>query len=476
MASSDGASPSPLTFGASCPDRADVAIVGGGFSGLLTLVHVLRRDPGARVVVIERTQRPGPGLAYGACGPAHLLNVPAERMGALPDDPRGFFTWLDAREPGRVQPHDFVPRALYGEYLLATVSSITRRHAAQIHLVQGVVERLIPREAGAALSLGSGHVLVVGAVVLALGLPMAAPPWETAGDGDRVDPWSAASWRDLRPTDRVVIVGTGLTALDVLVSLEARGHRGPVQFVSRNARFPQPHAATHGAPARPVLVDVERLARGPRHAVRMIRELVGEQQAAGGSWHAVLDAVRPHVAATWQRWPARDRRCFLRRLRPFWDVHRHRAPLAVLRLLEHGVLSGRIESRRGAVVRVSTHASAAIVSVRTPQGAAVSIDADRVFNCIGPTLRLSDSSDPLIRSLLDSGLAITDDAALGLSADAEGRLRRADGGVADDIYLVGALRRGDLWESTAVPELRGQAAAVGTAVAARLAANQAAAC
>lgn len=470
MESSDCACPPPLAFGSSCPDRADVAIVGGGFSGLITLIHILRREPDAQVVVIERTPRPGPGLAYGACAPQHLLNVPADRMGAFPDDPRGFFAWLDAREPGRFEPHAFVPRALYGQYLLTTVWSMAKRHAGQVRFVEGSVERVTPLENGAELSLSSGHSLVADAVVLALGLPMAAPPWQTVGPRQATDPWSHETWQHVQPDDRIVIVGTGLTALDVLVSLEARGHCGPVRFVSRNGRFPQAHAATHGAPAVPVRVDTEVLAKGPRHAVRLIRALVHEQQAAGGSWHAVLDAVRPQVGATWQRWSARDRRTFLRRLRPFWDVHRHRAPVAVLHLLEHGIQSGRIGSLRGAVERVTADASGVKVSVRTPQGEAVSIDADRVFNCIGPTLRLSDSRDPLIRSLLDSGLAVTDEASLGLSADTQGRLRQADGSAAPNVFVLGALRRGDLWESTAVPELRGQSATVGGLVADILAA------
>lgn len=471
MESSDCACPSPLTLAASCPDRADVAIVGGGFSGLLTLLHVLRRAPDAEVVVIERTPRPGPGLAYGACGPAHLLNVPAERMGAFPDDPRGFFTWLEARQPGRFHPHDFVPRALYGEYLVATVSAAASGHAARVRFVHGVVEQVTPIANGAELSLSSGQTLVADVVVLALGLPMAAAPWEAPDREGSADPWSADTWRHVQPTDRILIVGTGLTALDVLVSLAARGHRGPVRFVSRNGRFPQPHAAAHGAPAVPVGVDAEVLARGPRHALRSIRTLVREQQAAGGSWHAVLDAVRPHVAATWQRWSARDRQRFLRRLRPYWDVHRHRAPLAVLRLLDQGIQSGRVQSLRGAVERVSAEAAGVTVTVRTAQGAAVSIGADRVFNCIGPTLRLSESRDPLIRSLLESGLAVTDDASLGLAADGQGRLRHAAGSHAANIFLLGALRRGDLWESTAVPELRGQAATVGRLVADALAAS-----
>jgi uncharacterized NAD(P)/FAD-binding protein YdhS len=469
MESSDCVCPSPLTVGSSCPDRADVAIVGGGFSGLLTLLHILQRDPDAEVVVIERTPRPGPGLAYGACAPQHLLNVPADRMGAFPDDPRGFFTWLEAREPGRFQPHEFVPRALYGEYLLATVSATAARHAARVRFVHGVVERLTPLEHATELSLSSGHSLVADEVVLALGLPMAAAPWEASGAPQATDPWSAETWRHVQPTDRVVIVGTGLTGLDVLSSLEARGHRGPVRFVSRNGRFPLPHASTHGAPAVPVRVDTEVLASGPRHAVRLIRALVDEQHAAGGSWHAVLDAVRPHVAATWQRWSAADRQRFLRRLRPLWDVHRHRAPLAVLGLLERGIETGRIETLRGSVERLDGHDGGVTVTVRTPQGDSVSLDADRVFNCIGPTLRLSESRDPLIRSLLDSGLALTDEASLGLSADGQGRLRQANGGAARRIFLLGALRRGDLWESTAVPELRGQAAAVGAGVAEALA-------
>jgi uncharacterized NAD(P)/FAD-binding protein YdhS len=451
----------PLAFATSCPSRTDVAIVGGGFSGLMTLVHVLRRLPHADVTVIEREPRPGPGLAYGACGASHLLNVPADRMGAFPDDPRGFFDWLETHEPGRFQPHAFVPRALYGAYLHHVVAAIAS--PARATFVRGSVVRLVPDACGSDLTLASGERIRAGAVVLALGLPMATPAW---GQPDACgDPWSPATWDAIGRDDRVLVAGTGLTALDVLASLEARGHRGSVHFVSRSGRFPLPHAAVATTPAAPVHVRPEELAMGPRQALRAIRRLVRARRAAGLPWQPVLDAVRPHAAGTWQRWSARDRNRFLRRLRPFWEVHRHRAPQAVLDRLAAGVASGRITCSRGEVVAVDRRGGGLSVTLRTPARTHARADADHLINCIGPSLRVSDSREPLLRSLLDAGQATTDAAGLGVCADGGGRLVDAEGAASRTVFVLGALRRGELWESTAVPELRAQAAVVGACVA-----------
>ena len=451
----------PLTFSTSCPRRTDVAIVGGGFSGLMTLVHVLRRTPEAHVTIIEREPRPGPGLAYGACGPTHLLNVPADRMGAFPDDPRGFLAWLEAHEPGRFQAHDFVPRRLYADYLHDVIAGLTSYGGATF--VRGSVARVASDAWGCELTLASGERLRAGAIVLALGLPMAVPSWargDCAGD-----PWAATTWDAIQPDDRVAIVGTGLTALDVLTSLEARGHRGPVRFVSRSGRFPLPHSVPPCQPVDARHVRPEELAMGPRQALRAIRRLVRARRAEGLPWQPAIDAVRPHAAATWQRWSARDRQRFLRRLRPFWDVHRHRAPHSVLHLLAAGIAAGRIACARGDVAAVERRGRDLTVTLRTPDRRGETLAVDHVINCIGPALRVTESRDPLIRSLIDSGQAATDEADLGLRADHAGRLMDADGSVSRTVFVLGALRRGDLWESTAVPELRMQAATVGACVA-----------
>lgn len=458
----------PLDFAHRCPDRADVAIVGGGFSGLLTLLHTLQHSPDAHIVVFERTPRPAPGVAYGACGPTHLLNVRADRMGAFPDVPGAFHRWLESRTPGRFAAADFVPRALYGQYLLDVVVHALERQRSRVDFVCDRVVDLTETPEGVRVVLESGSRCLASAAVLALGLPMAVPTWAAHDDGQVVaDPWRSDESVHVDPDDAVVVAGTGLTALDLLVSLQARGHRGRVVFVSRSGRFPLPHAVA--SPVTAPAIDRAALIEGPRQAARAVRTAITRHVAAGGDWQSVLDAVRPHVTAVWQAWTPAARARFLRHLRAFWDIHRHRAPHTVLNLLKEGLAEGRISTLRGTIAGVSRGGTDKIVVTVRARGREQEIAAARIFNCLGPSMKIGDTCDPLMRHLLDRSDACADAASLGLRADDEGRVRRADGAHSERIFLLGALRRGDLWESTAVPELRVQAATVGAAVAASIA-------
>jgi uncharacterized NAD(P)/FAD-binding protein YdhS len=461
------------------PASCDVAIVGGGFSGLMTAIGILRREPRAKVVVLERSPQWAPGIAYGACEPMQLLNVRADRMGAEEADPTEFARWLATRHPG-YGAKDFVPRSLFGTYLNETVARGLAPHRERVALSQAGVERLT--------EIGDGGFRVVvsprgeagvksemraRAVILALGLPSARPVWPGDALDALRDPWADDAYEGLDVNDPVLIVGTGLTALDVLVALAARDHRGLLTFVSRNGRFPLPHSDPQpGVP--PLVLAVDDL-RTPRLALRALRRLAQRCRDLGRPWQEALDAVRPHTTATWQQWDDRERERFLRHLRPYWEVHRHRAPLGVLRVLNDRIASGQARILRGTIGRLSRplangspHARASVM-VAEPDGSTRRVDAARVFHCIGPAMRVDQSSDPLLRSLLASGAVSTDAASLGLRTDGEGRVRRADGSFDRSLFVLGALRRGELWESTAVPELRLQVDSVAHEVASSLA-------
>ena len=478
---SSAATPAGIPFGDPIPQRTDVAIVGGGFSGLCTAIGILERDANATVAVFERRPRSAPGVAYGGCEPVQLLNVRADRMGADANDPTAFSRWLALRHPGRFAADDFVPRSLYGHYLNEVIARGIAPHRSRLALVRASVEGLASTdEAGARLQVraadGRQRLVEAGAVVLALGLPSTPPAWPGDALEDSLrDPWAADAYDGIDPNDPVVIIGTGLTALDVLVSLASREHHGSVTFVSRNGRFPLPHSEPrHGIP--PLTLPSEDL-RSPRTALRAVRRLAARCLEEGRPWQDAVDAVRPHTTATWQRWSDGDRASFLRHLRPQWEVHRHRAPMSVLRILHDRVAAGQVRVLRGTIERLSRplahgapHVRASVM-VAQPDGTSRRVDATRVFHCIGPAMRVDQSHDPLMRALLTDGAVSTDAAALGLSTDGQGRARRADGSYDRRLFVLGAMRRGELWESTAVPELRLQVATVANEVARSVAAR-----
>ncbi|MBI1304692.1 MAG: hypothetical protein GC172_13040 [Phycisphaera sp.] len=464
--------PTPDRYTAEAPAECDVAIVGGGFSGLMSLVRLAQCAPKCQAVVLERRPLPGPGVAYGACDAEHLLNVPAARMGVFAERPTGFHEWLERNFPGRYRADEFVPRALFGRYLAEAVSQTLADTKACAAFVRDAVVHIEPLGQRFELLLASGRTVLARGVILAPGLPPARAPWRAVDEGVTrslvaQDPWDRAAVKGLAPDGDAVLVGSGLTAIDLVMGLRRSGWKGRIVLVSRNGRLPLPHAASHGAP---VVYDPQELMRGVHAAFRAVRRAAKELARVGHDWRAAIDAVRPHAQAVWGAWPASERQAFLRRLRPFWEIHRHRAPAHLLEAIERERAAGTIEVVAGAIASLrmdaaSTHAE---VVVRTAHGSLRVIRASRVINCSGPAMSVSETLDPLLGSLLRMGFALADRLGLGLRTDREGRLIGADGTVQRRVRLVGALRRGELWESTAVPELRAQAAVAAESLAQEL--------
>ena len=443
------------------PADTDVTVVGGGFSGLMTLVHLCRALPGGRFAVIERRPLPRPGIAYGGCDHGHLLNVPVARMGAFPDDHGAFQRWLDVHRPGEFAGHDFAPRMLFGEYLVETVAGEIARSGARVCLVRDSVVHVEQMPAGVELMLASGRATVARSVVIAPGLPPSRAPWARVDHGVSrlalvANPWEPGAFTLPDQAAEVLVVGSGLTAIDVVQGLRRAGHRGLIRMVSRHGRLPLAHAAPGESP---LALPLEHFAGGPTRVLAALRKAARERIAAGMSWQVALDSIRPHVTAIWKSWSVQERRRFLRTARALWEIHRHRAPRQVLADMEAQLAAGTLTLEHGDLAALRPAPQGAIdAEIRSARGGVHAYRVARVFNCIGPGMSVRDTVDPMLSSLLRSGLASADEVGLGLRCDADGRLLDSHGTADERLLLVGALRRGDLWESTAVPELRVQAA------------------
>jgi uncharacterized NAD(P)/FAD-binding protein YdhS len=252
----------------------------------------------------------------------------------------------------------------------------------------------------------------------------------------------------------VAVVGSGLTAIDIVSSLRRRGHQGSITLLSRGGRLPLPHA---GTPVQPTTYAPEELAKGVLSALSAVRAAAKELASRGLPWQGAIDGLRSQTSATWQAWSADERSRFVRHLRSLWEIHRHRAPAHLLQELESQRRSGTLSIVRGKIHGLTVLGGQLQVQVQSPEGEGV-LTVARLVNCAGPAQGIRQTIDPLLSSLLHSGLGSTDDVGLGLRADPQGRMLRQDGKPNERVWLVGALRKGDLWESTAVPELRMQVA------------------
>lgn len=454
-----------------------IVIIGAGFSGTLTAVNLLRRAARAvaegsppvhrpvRLVLVERTGRFGAGVAYGTNHCEHLLNVPAARMSAFPDDPDDFLNWARCRRPG-VEGYSFLPRRTYREYVEHVLAG-ARRACPQIDVVllKDEVRSVRPDadESSARVEFAESPPVIADRVVLA---PGNYAPLDVRAAGDAIyetdyyirDPWDDARCRRIDPARPVLIIGTGLTAVDIVLRLAASGHTGTIHAVSRHGLMPQAHRRT---PVAPMPSAIEELPAAPRSLLRAVRRRVREAEQCGGDWRAVVDGLRGPTAAVWQRFTLDQRRQFFRHLRHFWEIHRHRIAPDVAAVFNDHVQSGRvrIHAARIAAYRLTPDGVAVEIHPRAGhERSPITLDVHRVINCTGPNADFTRVTDPLIRQLIADGWIRPDPLRIGLDCTPRGALIDRDGSPSPILFTVGPPRKPLTWESTAVPELRHQAA------------------
>ena len=426
-----------------------VAIVGGGFSGAMLAARLAER--GVASVLINATPDFGLGVAYSTPFEGHLLNVRSNRMTAIEGRPDDFVDWLAAHRPALAEPSDFAPRKVYGDYVRARLAAVEAAHP-------GLIERRIAGVAAvtpSGLSLSDGGAIDADTVVLCTGNP--APNAADAAGGRVIgDPWAAGALDRIGLDDEVVIVGTGLTMVDMLQALTARGWTGKATALSRRGLTPRPHNLT---PDTPTPLPPEALSGPLSQRLKAVRAL-----ARKGCWRCVMEAYRPITADLWMRAGADEKSRMVRHLRPWWDVHRHRIAARIGQALEALKAGGRLTVVAGRLGRVERGADGVTVHW-SPRGggAAEPLTAGWMIDCTGPAH--SAATDPLTAPLIASGRARLDPLRLGLELDASGRVLHADGTPDPALFVLGPPARAAFWETIAVPDIRKRIEAVVAALA-----------
>ncbi|CEJ13961.1 hypothetical protein BN1110_04288 [bacterium YEK0313] len=439
----------------------DIAIVGGGASGALLAVRLMHRmTMPVRVTLFERSAQAGLGIAYATTSCAHLLNTRAGDMSAFAEDPDHFRRWAGVTASG------FVPRQLYGRYLEAMLADAVAAGRGRLQIVTDDVVGLRPAASGMVLTTAGGASLAARFVVLATGY---RPPATDAGSAWRRDPWRSDIFDGLDPAGQVLLVGTGLTMIDMLISLMERDHLGQIVALSRRGLLPRAHPpdATAGATAATDLLFAGRLSR----RLARFRAL---SEAAGG-WEAVMQDLRPRNGALWHSLDDWQRRRFLRHLRPWWEVHRHRAPPSVGVGLKAVIAAGQLTVLAGRLLAIEATAEQARVTVRLREGGRQETHVfDRVVDCSGARCDPADA-DRLQAQMLRDGLMRADRLGLGIDVDGRDRVLDRDGVASQRLFALGPPTRGRHWEITAVPDIRRRAAELAEALLAGLAPGSAAA-
>jgi uncharacterized NAD(P)/FAD-binding protein YdhS len=444
--------------------RLAIIIVGGGASGVLLAAHLLQdADADLRVTLIEKRAAFGQGLAYSTRLDEHILNVSALGMSAYADDPEHFWRWL--KSEGRVEgdePRVYVPRHVYAEYLSGILDDLVEAEgpAGRLHLMSEECVSVATTPAGVAVNLANGTSLIGHVAVLAVG----HEEHPLIGKYVTVRPGSADD-TPLDPDGDVLILGTGLSMVDAWLSLAARGHRGRVVALSRRGLISS--IQRKGNPIRLDSADVP-LGTELSYFVRWFRHLVRDTERAGGDWRDVVDGIRPFNQRIWRSWPPSARRRFIEHTRAWWDVHRHRMPPALHERVARAVADGELELVAGKLVGAARDGNIIAATIRrrgetNPE----SLRVARIYDCTGITADLSVGTNPVVRALIDRGLARPDPLHLGLDVNEGCSILNMNGHPSERLYAIGPLTRGAFFEIDAIPDIRVQCSMLAKRLSAR---------
>jgi uncharacterized NAD(P)/FAD-binding protein YdhS len=448
----------------STPKR--IAIVGGGFSGVMTAVNLARLSTRPLQVTVINGRRPaGRGVAYGTRRPEHLLNVAARNMSAFRDEPDHFLRWLRTRSDFDTVPEielreRFIPRMVYGDYL----RSIMHHHLQSpggmtpvaTEFVAGEVLDIEPAGDSSVVRLTDSTAVEADRVVLATGNePPAALPGSEALAGHPAwvgDPWQPLEQRLPGQAGSIVVLGTGLTTVDVIISLRALGWMGSIHAISRHGWFPHSHFRGIEYPDFPPAgTDLADL--GLENLVKLVQHHCALLHERNANPAIIVDKMRPHTQRIWGKFTREERLAFAQRYAARWNIFRHRIAPDIHAQITSSQLTGQLQIHASGIERVEQSNGRIVVHLANGE----SQTGDLVINATGPATKLTASRSLLLQNLLQRGLVAPDDTDIGLRVDPDHTVTSRDGERSRLLLALGPLLRGTLWETIAVPELRAQA-------------------
>lgn len=428
-----------------------ITIIGGGATGTLLAVNLMRHagDQEIEINIVEKNEKFGVGVAYSTKRDFHLLNVPAAKMGAFPDDVEHFHKWLG--ENGHTyEPSAFVPRRIYGKYLRDLFLTAKDQTPANVKVTVYNEEAIdiVTGENGAEVWLNSGTHLMSDKVILAFGnfLPP-APRCENddflASPNYYPNPWVQNINENIGAHDDFFIIGTGLTMVDMIMDLYNAGHKGKVYAASTHGLLPSVHKLGFTYEAFEKEIDEQ---TGVAGIMKSVRAHVRAAESEGSDWRAVIDSLRPITQKTWLRLSDDEKRRFMRHLKHFWNTARHRIPPECAEVLYRMQWTDQLFIKKGRAKNIRIRKDGKFEVTLGDE----KIPVDKIVNCSGSESDFSKLDVPLVKHLIAKGAITTDPLSMGINAAPDGR-------ISDSLYTIGTALKGILWESTAMPELRAQA-------------------
>lgn len=463
-----------------------VAIIGGGFCGALAMANLVKQAEDPIILEwFEPSEFLGKGSAYSTKDNVHLLNVVAERMGAFSQEPGDFYRWLQTdlgKEcvkrlwPGHViTGKSYVPRVIYGEYInhiinTSLLEAKSKNIIVNIHCAT-VIDLVLHDEGTQQMGIifdksGLQDQLIVDAVILATGnlppRPQKSQKGSVVGHPNYVnDVWNRSKDQafphpvnELSEDTETVILGTGLTMVDAVLTLKSRGYKGKIIAISRTGLLPNTHVETDPYPKWEWVHNPE---DAPRTALRLftgLRQEIRKASENGYSWQSVIDSIRPVTQKLWKQLEIKEKQKFLKRLFTLWNVHRHRMAPEIYQEIKALEQSDRLKIIAGNISYIDSESDKLTITYR--KGGTTGLETRSpalILNCTGSEQDIAISHHGLLKQLHNRELISGGLLRVGIESTEYGT---AMGKAKGSLYPLGTLLSGELLECTAVPELRDQ--------------------
>jgi len=442
-----------------------ICVVGGGFTGVAATIACLRRiNRPFRLTLVEPSAALGRGVAFGSHDPLHLLNVRARDLSIHADRPSDFLKWAfrqldqgendDALHAGLA--HAFLPRQLFGEYVRQQFyEMVERRKDVDLDHVSCVATACIADRNRFQIHLDQGDCITADAVILATAYGLQLP--ERSG---ALAPYGSLASGQLPKAGSIALIGSGLTMVDVLLAARRQGFLGKATVISRHGQLPRPHAPKGVIPREIGLPHFKRVSL----LTAAVRLACQAAESHGTPWQAILNGLRSSLPDIWKELTLEEQARFLRHARPFWETHRHRLPLEIHEQIRAEFESERAILLRGRVTKVERSRDGFKLTFRrSGSGEVKVVETDLAFDCTG---HKPDVGSPLIKSLMNQGLACPDAHGLGVTVKPDGQVIGRRNAITRGLFALGPLCQRSLWEITSVPEIVRQSDAAAKSVAA----------
>lgn len=438
-----------------------IAIIGGGLSGVLTASQLLEKSNHISIKIINSENALGLGVAYSTLEENHLLNVPAGKMSAFPNNPNHFVDWLvkNGYSSNELEKQ-FLPRYIYGKYISEFLNAIKQNKQLEILYARAVD---IKKESNNySIQLNNGNSVIADKIVLALGNFLPSTPKSATlsffeSPNYFKNPWSADYLKNLSLSNDILIIGTGLTMVDCVLSLKKAGVTGKIYVVSPRGYTPASHNKSE------IYLDFYSELKGKTllEIFKTVRKHIKIAESKNIYWVSVVDSLRPHVQEIWISLSKKDKQQFISHIRHIWGVARHRLPLATHTKLMTLKENRQLEIIGGRIIDIK-EADGIVSAFIQLKGSSKKreLNVSRVINCTGPQSNYNELKDVFVQNLLAKKIILSSELKMGIETNLKGQILQSELQPSSDIYAIGSLMRGVLWETTAVPEIRIQAESI----------------